>query len=151
MTPGPISLEAIDAQEGRFAVAFGAAALSMVRSLYHPDVVYLSPTTRLFGWPSRIVGVDQTLEFIQLTITGLSAISYAVDERGLIAGARGAYVRVKFDFDLDGARLRSTYVVVYRYRDALIAQQELYYDPSGKLERLPERDPDERDPDERDL
>jgi hypothetical protein len=29
--------------------------------------------------------------------------------------------------------------VVYRYRDSLIAQQELYYDPSGELERLPSR------------
>jgi len=27
-------------------------------------------------------------------------------------------------------------VVVYRYRDGLIAQQELYYDPSGQLEEL---------------
>jgi len=135
--PGPISLDAVDAQEERFAAAFGAADISTARSLYHPDVVYLSPTTRLFGRPPRIVGVDETLEFIQLTITGLSEIAYAVDERALIAGARGAYVRVQFDFGLNGARLRSTYVVVYRYRDALIAQQELYYDPSGELERLP--------------
>jgi ketosteroid isomerase-like protein len=27
-------------------------------------------------------------------------------------------------------------VVIYRYRDGRIARQELYYDPSGKLERL---------------
>jgi hypothetical protein len=32
--------------------------------------------------------------------------------------------------------LRSTYVVIYRYRDGRIARQELYYDPSGALERL---------------
>jgi hypothetical protein len=25
---------------------------------------------------------------------------------------------------------------VYRYRDGRIAQQELYYDPSGELDRL---------------
>jgi hypothetical protein len=25
---------------------------------------------------------------------------------------------------------------MYRYRDGRIARQELYYDPSGKLERL---------------
>jgi hypothetical protein len=90
------------------------------------------------------------LEFIQLTITGLSDIVYGVDERALIDpagdtgtggedGAASAYVRVRFDFDMNGARLRSTYVVVYRYRDSLIAQQELYYDPSGQLERLPSR------------
>ncbi len=115
-----------------------------------------------------------------MTITGLSEISYEVDERALIpargadvdtgdeggrAGsvgrvgrvgktgrgrARGgragdttdtadpaAYVRVHFDFSMRAVRLRSTYVVVYRYRDALIAQQELYYDPSAQLEILP--------------
>lgn len=79
-----------------------------------------------------------------MTITGLSAISYSIDERALIdpnaeerSGMQaGAYVRVRFDFDMQGARLRSTYVVVYRYRNALIAQQELYYDPSGELARL---------------
>jgi len=27
-------------------------------------------------------------------------------------------------------------VVIYRYRDGRIARQELYYDPSGKLEQL---------------
>lgn len=111
--------------------------MSVTRPLYQPDVVYLSPTTRLFEWPARIDGVDRTLEFIRLTMTGLSAVTYVVDERALIANGRGAYVRVRFDFDLDGARLRSIYVVVYRYRHGRIAQQELYYDPSAVLERLP--------------
>ncbi len=154
----------IDAQEKRFAAAFAQGDISLAKSLYQPDVVYVSPTTRLFGWPSRIVGLDQTLEFIQVTITGLSDISYQVDERALIPGSGGdsgpgvkgvraarrgrvddtgggtdpaAYVRVHFDFDMRAVRLRSTYVVVYRYRDALIAQQELYYDPSAQLEILP--------------
>jgi hypothetical protein len=31
-------------------------------------------------------------------------------------------------------RLRSEYVVVYRYRQGLIVRQELYYDPSDRLE-----------------
>ena len=134
--PGPVSLEVLDAQEEHVAAAFAAGDVAVTRQLYQPDVVYLSPTTRLFGWPARIEGVDRTLEFIQLTISGLSAVTYVVDERALIAGGKGAYVRVRFDFDLDGARLRSIYVVVYRYRDGGIAQQELYYDPSGVLERL---------------
>jgi ketosteroid isomerase-like protein len=145
VTPGPLSLDAVDAQEERFTAAFGAGDISMALGLYAPDVVYVSPTTRLFGWPARIVGVEHALEFIQMTITGLSDIAYAVDERGLIAGnaeqdkgmQAGAYVKVRFDFTMQGGRLRSTYVVVYRYRNALIAQQELYYDPSGELERLP--------------
>ena len=143
-----VSLGAVDAQEELFATAFAAGNISMARSLYAPDVVYVSPTTRLFGWPPRVVGIEQVLEFIQLTITGLSDVAYGVDERALIAGgasdagaggAASAYVRVLFDFDMHGDRLRSTYVVVYRYRDSLIAQQELYYDPSGQLERLPSR------------
>ncbi len=131
-----MSLALVDAQEERFAAAFAAADVTGARGLYAPDVVYISPTTRLFGWPARIVGVDAALEFIQLTIAGLSGISYAVDDRAIVADGAGAYVRVHFDFDMRGERLRSTYVVVYRYRDALIAQQELYYDPSGDLERL---------------
>ncbi len=134
---GPLSLEAVDAQEERFAAAFGSGDISLAQSLYRADVSYVSPTTRLFGWPARIVGVDQTLEFIRLTTTGLSEVSYAVEERALIAGVDGAYVRVRFDFEMQGIRLRSIYVVVYRYLEGLIAQQELYYDPSGELERLP--------------
>jgi ketosteroid isomerase-like protein len=140
-----LSIGAVDAQEKVFAAAFAAGDIAVARSLYAPDAVYISPTTRLFGWPPRIVGVEQVLEFIQLTITGLSDIAYGVDERALIAGGTGdrggggeaaAYVRIRFDFDMQGARLRSSYVVVYRYRDSLIGQQELYYDPSGQLERL---------------
>jgi ketosteroid isomerase-like protein len=138
-----LSLGAIDAQEEVFATAFAAGDISRARTLYALDVVYRSPTTRLFGWPARIVGVEQALEFIQLTITGLSGIAYGVDERAIIAGGArepGAYVRVRFDFEMElGSRLRSTYVVVYRYRDGLIAQQDLYYDPSGEFERLSSR------------
>jgi ketosteroid isomerase-like protein len=132
-----LSLDALDTQEEHFAAAFGVGDISGARPLYQTDVVYLSPTTRLFGWPARIDGVDRTLEFIQLTITGLSGISYRVDERALFHGGEAAFVRVRFDFDMQGTRLRSTYVVVYRFRDAMIAQQELYYDPSAELERLP--------------
>jgi ketosteroid isomerase-like protein len=136
VSPAVVSLAVLDAQEERFAAAFAARDISGARGLYAPDVVYLSPTTRLFGWPARIRGVDAALEFIQLTIAGLSDISYVVDERALIPDDAGAYVRVHFDFGMGHERLRSTYVVVYRYRDGLIAQQELYYDPSGDLERL---------------
>jgi len=45
-------------------------------------------------------------------------------------------VRVRFNWTQGSERLRSTYVVIYRYRDGRIARQELYYDPSGRLERL---------------
>ena len=52
------------------------------------------------------------------------------------ANSGNANVRVRFDWDHGDQRLRSNYVVLYRYRDGLIARQEIFYDPSGHLERL---------------
>ncbi|WP_197508606.1 nuclear transport factor 2 family protein [Mycobacterium sp. 1081908.1] len=133
--PG-ISEDALIAQEERFARAFAVRDPSIARDLYQPDVVYVSPTVRLFGWPERIDGVERTLEFIALTIDGCSDIRYEAVEHAIAPGGDAAFVRVEFDWDQGGQRLRSTYVVVYRYRDGRIARQELYYDPSGELERL---------------
>jgi len=130
---GPVTLETVDDQEKVFATAFGSGDITGARHLYHDEVVYVSPTTRLFGWPRRIEGRQRTLEFIQLTITGLTDIEYAVDERAVIAGD-SAYTRILFDFRTGGRRLRSVYVVVYRYRHGLIRAQELYYDPNGHLD-----------------
>jgi hypothetical protein len=79
------------------------------------------------------VGRERTLEFIQLTITGIGDIDYALDERAVIS-ADSAYTRILFDFRAGGRRLRSVYVVVYRYRQGLISQQELYYDPGDSFE-----------------
>ena len=124
------------AQEESFARAFSASDLSIARPLYHPDVVYLSPTVRLFGWPARIEGVDRTLEFITLTVRGVRDVDYRVVESAIVPGGAAAFVRVQFDFTRDGRRLRSRYVVIYRYRDGVIGQQELYYDPSGVREEL---------------
>jgi ketosteroid isomerase-like protein len=138
VTSDPVTLEQLDSQEATMAAAFADGDAYQTRALYDPDVVYLSPTARLYGWPARIEGVERTLEFIALTISAVSDIAYAVDERALIAG-RGAYVRVHFDFTMDGARLRSIYVVVYRYRAGRIVQQELYYDPSAALGPPPAR------------
>jgi hypothetical protein len=132
----PISLEIIDAQEERFARAFEAGDITQARDLYHSRVVYLSPTTRLFGRPQQIEGLEATLEFIQLTISTCRNIAYRLDERSVIPGARSAYARITFDWDAEDGRLRSTYVVIYRYREGVIGQQELYYDPSGRPERL---------------
>ena len=124
------------AQEERFARAFSQGDLSIARPLYHPDVVYLSPTVRLFGWPARIEGVDRTLEFIALTVRAARDVVYEAVESAIVPGGAAAFVRVHFDFTRDAQRLRSRYVVIYRYRDGLIGQQELYYDPSGALEEL---------------
>ena len=131
-----ISEPALVAQEERFARAFAEGDLSFARSLYHPEVVYLSPTVRLFGWPARIEGVERTLEFIGLTIRHLEAIAYRPVEWAIVPGGEAAFVRIQFDFTRAGKRLRSDYVVIYHYRDGLIARQELYYDPSGPLEEV---------------
>ena len=136
MATSPITDEALAAQEACFGRAFAAGDLAIARPLYHPEVVYLSPTVRLFGWPARIEGVARTLEFIGLTVRGLEGIDYRAVEHAIVAGGGAAFVRIHFDWTRAGERLRSSYVVVYRYRDGLIAQQELYYDPSGRLEVL---------------
>jgi ketosteroid isomerase-like protein len=133
-----MSLERLDAQEDRFSAAFAAGDVSLAHDMYDPDVVYVSPTTRLFGVPRSVEGIDATLDFIQLTITSCRNISYRPRERAVLPGGQSAYVLVDFDWDAGDERLRSRYVVVYRYRDGRIRRQELYYDPSGPLERVGE-------------
>lgn len=127
---------ALLAQEAALARAFAAHDPALARSLYHPGVVYLSPTVRLFDWPARIEGVERTLEFIALTIRRCEAIHYRAVEWSLLAHRDAAFVRIHFDWTTAGRRLRSNYVVLYRYRDGLIGQQELYYDPSAPPEEL---------------
>jgi ketosteroid isomerase-like protein len=136
MTTHCISVDALRAQEACFARAFAHGDPAIARDLYQPDVVYVSPTVRLFDWPARIDGIDRTLEFIALTIRGCTAIRYEAVEHAITPGADAAFVRVQFDWTQGAQRLRSTYVVLYRYRDGLIARQELYYDPGGALQRL---------------
>lgn len=135
-----ITLAGVAAQEAVFARAFAAGDPSLARELYRPDVVYLSPTVRLFGWPQRIEGVERTLEFIALTIRGCRDIAYRAVETAVAPGGDAAFVRIHFDWTAnDARRLRSNYVVIYRYRDGRIARQELYYDPSGALEEITPR------------
>jgi ketosteroid isomerase-like protein len=136
MTTHGISEETLVAQEARFARAFAAGDPSIARDLYQPDVVYVSPTVRLFDWPERIDGVARALEFMALTIRGCSDIRYEAVEHAITPGGDAAFVRIEFDWDQGGQRVRSTYVVIYRYRDGRIARQELYYDPGGRLEPL---------------
>jgi ketosteroid isomerase-like protein len=136
MTARGISEDVLRAQEGCFARAFAEGDPAIARELYQPDVVYVSPTVRLFDWPAEIEGIERTLEFIGLTIRGCADIRYEAVESAISPGADAAFVRVQFDWTQDAQRLRSTYVVIYRYRDGRIVRQELYYDPSGTLERL---------------
>jgi ketosteroid isomerase-like protein len=136
MTTRGISEQALLAQEACFARAFAECDPAIARDLYQPDVVYVSPTVRLFDWPERNEGIERTLEFIALTIRGCPDIRYEAVEHAITPGADAAFVRVQFDWTHGAEHLRSTYVVIYRYRDGRIARQELYYDPSGRLERL---------------
>jgi ketosteroid isomerase-like protein len=131
------TVQSVAAQEEVFARAFAAKDLAIARALYHPAVVYVSPTVRLYGWPAEIAGVDRTLEFISLTIRNVEAIRYEAVETGIVAPGDAAFVRIHVDWTAGERRLRSNYVVLYRYRDGLISRQELYYDPSGQLEELP--------------
>jgi ketosteroid isomerase-like protein len=137
MTTNGITEAALAAQEACFARAFAARDLDLTRPLYDPAVVYLSPTVRLFDWPARIEGIDRTLEFIALTIRHCADIAYSVVDDGIVAGGATAFVRVRFDWTRDATRLRSTYVVVYRYRGGRIVEQALYYDPSRPPEHVP--------------
>ena len=136
MTLGGISKDALLAQEACFARAFANGDPAVARDLYQPDVVYVSPTVRLFDWPARIDGIESTLEFIALTIRGCVDVRYEAVQHAITPAGDAAFVRVQFDWTQAAERLRSTYVVIYRYRDGRIARQELYYDPSGPLERL---------------
>ncbi len=140
MTDG-IDASVLTAQERLFAQAFAAGDIGRARQLYCDDVVYLSPTVRLYAWPTRIEGIDRTLEFIQLTLSRCGQIHYEAVEQAVLPDGVSSFVRVHFDFymgetDVGQARLRSNYVVLYRYRGDRIARQELYYDPSAPLESI---------------
>ncbi len=129
------TIEKLREQERRFASAFSRGDVASARPLYHTDVVYLSPTVRLFDWPRPIEGVDRTLEFIELSIASCRDIRYEAVELACLPDASG-FARIHFDWTTGKHRLRSNYVVLYRYREGVIAQQEIYYDPSTAPERL---------------
>jgi len=131
-----ITPQALAEQEDRFASAFASKELESVRALYRPDVVYVSPTVRLFGWPAVIQGADRMLGFIWLTISALEEIRYRAVESAIAPDGRSAFVRIHFDWTRNARRVRSNSVVIYRYAEGRIARQELYYDPSGELELL---------------
>jgi hypothetical protein len=126
---------ALERQEALFARAYAAGDLALARPLYHPELVYVSPTVRLFERRGPIHGLDAALDFIELTIRDCANVAYRAVERAPLP-ADSAFARIHFDWDAGPARWRSSYVVLYRYRAGLIARQELYYDPSGELERL---------------
>ena len=130
------TLEALRKQELTFASAFAEGDAEVARSLYHSGVVYLSPTVRLFDRPTQIGGVEDTLEFINLTIASCLDIHYEAVELACLPDGSSTFARIHFDWTRKTVRLRSNYVVLYRYREGLIARQEIYYDPSAAPEIL---------------
>ena len=98
MTTRGISEDALLAQEACFARTFADGDPAIARDLYQPDVVYVSPTVRLFDWPARIDGIERTLEFIALTIRGCPDIRYEAMEHAITPGGDVAFVRVQFDW-----------------------------------------------------
>jgi ketosteroid isomerase-like protein len=131
-----VTAESIARQEAVFARAFAAGDLEIARPLYDPAVVYVSPTVRLFDWPRRIEGIDRTLEFIGLTIARCESIAYRCVEHAIVAGEPAAFIRIHFDWTAGDRRLRSDYLVYYRWRDGRIVRQEIHYDPSAPPEVL---------------
>ncbi len=132
-----MTLESLREQERLFASVFALGDIDAARPLYHPDVVYLSPTVRLFDWPRRIEGVDKTLEFIALTVAACQDVRYEAVELACLPDGASGFARIHFEWTRQARRTRSNYVVLYRYLEDGIAQQEIYYDPSGVLEILP--------------
>ena len=64
------------------------------------------------------------------------SLDYEAVEQACLPDGKSSFVRVHFDWDHEDRRLRSNYVVLYRYREGGIGQQEIYYDPSGRIEKI---------------
>ena len=131
-----LTTKALAQQEEIFRGCYEKADIEPARALYHPDLVYLSPTFRIIDRPSWIMtGIEAGLEFIQATLSGIHNIRYEAVSTAVAPGGRVAFAQIHFDWDgEDGGRLRSNYISRYRYHDdGRIVQQEIYYDPSGVL------------------
>ena len=129
-----ITLASLAEQERTFTAAFAANDLDLARPLYTDDVVYVSPTTRLYSWPLRVEGIERTLEFIALTVRGLDNVIYRPLDLAVTDGGEAAFVHIDFEWGAPDARLRCFYVAFYRYRSGQIAEQRIYYDPTSGTE-----------------
>ena len=132
----PLTPKALAAQEEIFRACYEKGDIEGARALYHPDLVYVSPTFRIIDRPSWIMtGIEDGLEFIQATLSGIPNIRYQAVSTAIVPGGRAAFAQIHFDWDAqDGGRVRSNYVSRYAYHeDGRIVQQEIYYDPSGVL------------------
>ncbi len=132
----PLTTDGLAQQEAIFRESYEKGDIYLARALYHPDLVYLSPTFRIIDRPSWIMtGIEAGLDFIQATLTGLQNIRYEAVGSAIAPGGRTAFAQIHFDWEAQGGeRVRSNYVSLYRYHDdGRICQQEIYYDPDGVL------------------
>ena len=132
----PLTEQALTEQEEIFRECYAKGDIYLARALYHPDLVYVSPTFRIINRPSWIMtGIEAGLDFIQATLSGVRNIRYEAVGSAIVPGGHSAFVQIHFDWDAEGGgRVRSNYVAMYRYHeDGRIIQQEIYYDPSGVL------------------
>ena len=132
----PLTEKALSEQEEIFRECYEKGDIYLGRALYHPDLVYVSPTFRIIDRPSWVTtGIEAGLDFIQATLTGIDNVRYAAVSTAIVSGGRAAFAQIHFDWDGEGGgRVRSNYISMYRYHDdGRIAQQEIYYDPSGVL------------------
>jgi len=132
----PLTAQALAEQEEIFRQCYEKGDIYLGRALYHPDLVYVSPTFRIIDRPSWIMtGIEAGLDFIQATLSGISNIRYEAVSTAIASGGQAAFAQIHFDWDAEGSsRVRSNYVSRYRYHeDGRIVQQEIYYDPSGVL------------------
>lgn len=132
----PMTPERLAQQEETFRECFENADIQPARALYHPDLVYVSPTFRIIHRPSWIMtGIEAGLEFVQATLSGVHNIRYRAVSTAVTSGGSGAFAQIHFDWDAkNGGRVRSNYISRYGYHaDGRIIQQEIYYDPNGVL------------------
>jgi hypothetical protein len=77
------------------------------------------------GGPSRASSAGCTAFVLVDAVFGAKKSSFVEGrtkvEQAITAGGDAAFVRVQFDWTGGGERLRSTYVVIYRYCDGRIA------------------------------
>ena len=74
-----LNLDDLAHQEESFARAFAQGNIELARPLYHPEVVYLSPTVRLYDWPQRIEGVTAHFCYCKQCCQNVSFVYRTVD------------------------------------------------------------------------
>ena len=90
-----ITPERLVQQEELFRECYEKADIYLGRSLYHPDLVYVSPTFRIIDRPSWVMtGIEAGLDFIQATLGGIDNIGYQAVSTAIATDGRAALRRL---------------------------------------------------------